>query len=457
MATIKLSKTNVDRLTCPPDKKQVFLREAGGFGVRATANSKSYIFQGKLDGNVIRMTIGDVETWFLDEARKEARRLKTIIDSGRDPRIIKKEKTDADIAKRKTIEAEKLPAIELWPRYMEHCSTRQKRPWSDTYKKQHEYLVDAGGKPKTRGRKKGEGPVTLKGPLYDLLQMPLVAIDANAIEAWLKQNANRPAVAEFAYSRLRAFMNWCNKQGTYRGKVKVDAFTDDNVKDQVPELQAREDRLDRLDLKPWFQAVRELPNPIHAAYLQITLLTGCRRGELAPLKWEHVNFKHGTLILSGKTGTRTITMPPYIRSLLLDLKKQTGPTVVSMDGTSPEWEPSPYVFTSPTAESGYIQEPRYSHEKAVQAAGIGHVSIHGLRRTFGSMSDSIGVDLPHGVVLQIQGHKPQGTAERHYRVRKMEELAPWHAKYEKWILEQAGIEQPQEEKPRLKAVNGGMN
>ena len=58
----------------------------------------------------------------------------------------------------------------------------------------------------------------------------------------------------------------------------------------------------------------------------------------------------------------------------------------------------------------------------------------GLRRTFGSMSDSVGVDLPHGVVLQIQGHKPQGVAEMHYRVRELEALAPWHAKYEAWII-----------------------
>jgi len=76
----------------------------------------------------------------------------------------------------------------------------------------------------------------------------------------------------------------------------------------------------------------------------------------------------------------------------------------------------------------------------------------GLRRTFGSMSDSVGVDLPHGVVLQIQGHKPQGVAEMHYRVRDLEELAPWHAKYEAWILERASIEQPQEENQKLRTV-----
>lgn len=58
------------------------------------------------------------------------------------------------------------------------------------------------------------------------------------------------------------------------------------------------------------------------------------------------------------------------------------------------------------------------------------------------MSDSVGLDLPHGVVLQIQGHQPQRVAETHYRVRELEELAPWHAKYEGRILAQAGIKQP---------------
>ena len=454
---IKLTPGRVDKAVCPAGRQQIILRdfEQPGLGLRVTAaGAKAYIFQGKLAGQLIRMTLGDLQTLTLSDARDRAGELRTMVRSGRDPRQVKAERTAADIAQREKAKADRLPAIEVWPLYVAHCSTRQKKPWSARTRLDHERLVDPGGKPKTRGRKKGEGDTTQPGPLYHLLQMPLVKIDAEAIESWLKENSSRPAMAEFGYVRLRAFMRWCARQKAYQGQVSIEAFGSDDVKEQVPELQARKDRLRRADLKAWFQAVRGLANPVHAAYLQITLLTGCRRGELAPLRWEAVDFAHNALHLHGKTGGRVIPIPPYIRSLLEDLQRrnQAGPNVVRLDGGREGWKPSPFVFPSPTAKSGYVEEPRYSHEKALEAAGVPHVSIHGLRRTFGSMSESIGLDLPHGVVLQIQGHKPRGVAETHYRVREIEELAPWHAKYEGWILAQAGIEQPTEQAKKPKAI-----
>lgn len=50
------------------------------------------------------------------------------------------------------------------------------------------------------------------------------------------------------------------------------------------------------------------------------------------------------------------------------------------------------------------------------------------------------------------GHKPSATAEKHYRVRPIDLLQMWHTKYEGWILEQAGIEQPKNEKPALRTM-----
>lgn len=432
---------------CEQGKQQTFYRdiEQRGLALRVTAaGNRAYVYEGKLAGKNIRVTIGDPVNMSIKDARAKAAEIRLMILQGRDPREVKAERTAADTAKREKARADKQPAIEIWPLYTKHSSTRQKKPWSARSRLEHERLADPGGKPKTRGRKKGEGDTTLPGPLYHLLQRPLVKIDAQAIEGWLRENSHRPAVAEFGFVRLRAFMRWCARQKAYRGQVDTQAFGDDNVRDQVPVIDARTDRLRRGDLKAWFQAVRDLPNLVHAAYLQITLLTGCRRGELAPLKWTDVDFSHNALRLDGKTGVRIIPMPPYIRTLLMDLKKRNaaGPSITRLEGGRLDWKPSPFVFPSQTARSGYVEDPRYSHEKALRAAGLPHVSIHGLRRTFGSMSDSVGVDLPHGVVLQIQGHKPQGVSERHYRVRELEELAPWHAKYERWILAQAGITQP---------------
>jgi integrase len=104
------------------------------------------------------------------------------------------------------------------------------------------------------------------------------------------------------------------------------------------------------------------------------------------------------------------------------------------------WKPSHWVFSSQTSDNGRMKEPSIAHRKALSAAGLPPVSLHGLRRSFGSLSEWC--EVPVGVVAQIQGHKPSATAEKHYRVRPLDLLRMWHTKIEGWILEQSGIKQP---------------
>ena len=89
------------------------------------------------------------------------------------------------------------------------------------------------------------------------------------------------------------------------------------------------------------------------------------------------------------------------------------------------------------AASGRLMEPRIGHNKALTAAGLPALSLHGLRRSFGTLAEW--VECPAGVSAQIMGHKPSAIAEKHYR-RPLDLLRMWHVKIEAWILEQAGIE-----------------
>lgn len=98
-------------------------------------------------------------------------------------------------------------------------------------------------------------------------------------------------------------------------------------------------------------------------------------------------------------------------------------------------EPSEWVFASKTASDGRISEPRHAHNRALAPTGLRHISLHGLRRSFGTLSEW--VEVPVGVVAQIQGHKPSAIAEKHYRRRPLDLLRMWHDKIEAWILEQA--------------------
>ena len=117
------------------------------------------------------------------------------------------------------------------------------------------------------------------------------------------------------------------------------------------------------------------------------------------------------------------------------------------------WQPSEWVFSSPSSKSGRLIEPRIGHNKALAAAGLPALSLHGLRRSFGTLGEW--VEVPTGVVAQIMGHKPSAIAEKHYRRRPLDLLRSWHEKIEEWILEQAGIKF--EQKPVAPAVaNSGV-
>jgi len=435
-----LTAGRVNNFTCPPEKSQAFLwdLDVPGFAVRATPagkrnpeGSRAYIFQGELAGVSLRVTIGSTQVWTLDAARKEARRLQSLIDQGIDPRQQKAEKLAEAEAKRQTAINNAAPALDAWKAYLE----ARKAKWSARSLLDHQRLSDEGGKPKTRGKKKGEGDTTLPGLLVPLLQLPLAGIDADQVREWLKREAERrPTQANNAFVRLRAFLNWCADRPEYRGIAHADACTTRMARDELPKTKAKDDCLQREQLALWFEHVRKLPNPVHAAYLQALLLTGARREELAGLRWDDVDFQWRSLTIHDKVeGERTIPLTPYVASLLAILPRRN------------EW-----VFSSPTAATGRLQEPRIGHRKALVAAGLPALTLHGLRRSFGTLAEW--VECPAGVSAQIMGHKPSATAEKHYRRRPLDLLRMWHTKIEAWILEQAGIEQPAEDTTGLQLV-----
>ena len=113
---------------------------------------------------------------------------------------------------------------------------------------------------------------------------------------------------------------------------------------------------------------------------------------------------------------------------------------------------SDLVFSSASAKGGRIVIARNNHHDACTVAGIDGLTIHGLRRSFKSLTEWL--EIPAGVVAQIMGHKPSATAEKHYTVRPLDLLRVHHERIEAWILEQAGIVFDAKAEPgKLRAVN----
>jgi integrase len=427
MAKVKFISGRVQDFNCPPDKQQAFIwdSESPGLGLRATQGAKSYIYQGKLNNQAIRVTIGSILTWAIKDAQTEARRLQTIVDSGNDPRQIKADQIAKVEASRKQAQKDairnSLTVQSAWDEYL----SQNQGYWGDRHMIDHQNLSQAGGQPKKRG-----SGLTVQGVLYPLLQMRMIEINADVLADWQKQEAaTRANNARQGFEMFRAFWRWCGQHKDYSQVIDAQAVENQEVRKKVPSRKAKKfDVLQRAHLQEWFESVRNLSNPVIAAYLQGLLLTGARREELAELKWANVDFKLGALWVKDKVDAegRMIPLTPYLSNLITALPRRN------------QW-----VFSSPGAEDGKLAEPRIAHNRALDKAGLEHVTLHGLRRTFASLAEW--VEMPVGVVAQIMGHAPNATAEKHYKSRPLELLAIWHGKYEAWILEQAGIEFAQSE------------
>jgi len=429
---VELTAGLIERLTCRTDiKAQAFLRDtkAPGLRVRVTnTGAKAFVFEAKLNRQTIRRTIGDVRAWTIEAARTEANRLRVTLDGGDDPRELERQqqeakaqaiadKAAADTAQAQQEAAQALTVGEVWQAYIE-----ERRPhWGDLHYRDHIDKAKAGGLPS--GRRGGGKQLTKPGPLAALMPLPLCDLDQATIEAWAaKEGLTRASSARLAWRLLTVFLTWCAEQPAYAPLVaaKNPAKTK-KAREALGKPGTKSDVLQREQLAVWFAAVQQIQNPVIAACLQMMLLTGARPGEVLSLRWEDINTQwKGIQIRDKVEGTREIPATPYMLHLLAALPRRN------------EW-----VFASNTSATGCLTEPNNPHTRACTAAGLKGLTLHGLRRSFSSLTEWL--EVPAGVVAQIQGHKPSATAEKHYKVRPLELLRVHHERIEAWILEQAGV------------------
>lgn len=430
MATkhIGFTANKIKDLDCENGKSQTIYWDSKtpALGLRVTpTGNRAYIFQTWFNGTNLRLTIGDIETWTLGAAQAEARRLKVLTDQGTDPRV---EKAKAE-AENRASRLKGTSGLVIWNEYIK----ARQHQWGDRHKAEHQYMVRQGGEKITRGLRVGQSAIKQKGILLDLLSLPINEVTRDKVAALVKKEGKtRASSTRKALSALKAFLTWAADQNDYKALVDKEAC--DRLAKELPPKQAKNDCLQKEQLKVWFDAVKKIDNPIISSYLQILLLTGARRNELASLEWADVDIQWHTATIKDKVdGVRTIPLTPYVELLLNNLPRKNK-----------------FVFASPTAKSGRLTEPRKAHQVVIESAGIPNLSIHGLRRSFGTLAEW--VECPTGISAQIMGHKPSALAEKHYRKRPIDLLRQWHSKIEKFILDEAGIAQPEVGSKHLRVV-----
>ncbi|GAA0838898.1 tyrosine-type recombinase/integrase [Cupriavidus pauculus] len=409
---------------CMPGKTQTLYwdAKAPGLGLRVTTSgARAYIFESRLFSKTVRVTIGDPRSWDLGKARTEAARLKTLIDAGQDPREVKAETRAAHEARAAAAAAQTVTVSEAWGTYLD-----DRRPyWGERHYRDHVAKAQQGGLPAVRGTR-GRG-VTIAGPLHSLMSMKLCELDAPTVELWaVREGKKRPTSARLAWRLLKGFLAWCAEQPAYAGAVEGNPAKTKKSREALGTAGVKQDALQREQLAGWFSAVRKLSNPVTAAYLQTLLLTGARPGEVLEMRWEDLNERWQGLTIRDKVeGERTIPLTPYVAALLYALPRRSE-WVFSSAAANPDKPPQP------------ISKPHEQHGRACAVAGIDGLTLHGLRRSFRSLTEWL--ECPAGVVAQIMGHKPSATAEKHYTVRPLDLLRQHHERIEAWILDQASVE-----------------
>ncbi len=433
----------IARLTCPPNKMQAFLRdtESPGLRVRVTAaGAKSYVFEGKLNRQTIRLTIGDVRAREIPAARAEANRLRVLLDSGADPRELERQQAEAKTANKVAAAAAAVTVAEAWAAYLV-----ERRPhWGERHYFDHVTKAAPGGVPGKRSKS------LRPGILAPLMAKPLRELNATTIEAWAAREAKtRPTSARLAWRLLKAFLGWCAEQPAYAGTVPdKNPAKSKKARESLGRPGIKSDALQREQLPAWFEAVRAIHNPVVAAYCQTVLLTGARPGEVLEMRWEDLNTKWKGLTIRDKVeGERTIPLTPYVEHLLAALPRRneyvfSTATRISNDPRHIKRRAAYHARAGtrpPTGErSPVVAAPNELHARACAVAGIEGLSLHGLRRSFKSLTEWL--EIPAGVVAQLMGHKPSATAEKHYTVRPLDLLRVHHERIEAWILKEAGIE-----------------
>lgn len=434
---INFTKASIEALPSPEKGKRVYYLDSNkkaedlkGFGVVVEHNGKRHFVLTqyfKRDKQTVRLRCGEYPHVTIHNGREKARDFQYMLKQGIHPHDSEKEAHEERKAEKLEERRQRITFKEVWSEYLEANS----KNWSESHYNDHLKAMQSGGRKRKRSSEK-----TVAGVLFKFSKTRLGDFTPEKVVNWVdSEKESRPTVTARGYRLLRACLNWADGEADYQGIVDVDRiFKNKKIRTALPKGKPKQDALESQHLPLWFKSVRGIDNPVIAAYLQGLLITGARREELAGLSWDDVDFQWNSIRIKDKVeGERVIPLTPYLAQLLYSLPRRN------------KW-----VFSSPQAKSGRLQDPYRNHANALIMVGLPPVTLHGLRRSFGSLSEW--VECPVGIVAQIQGHKPSATAEKHYRVRPLDLLRLWHTKIEKQILDFGGVEQPELIKERLRVV-----
>lgn len=360
----KITKRTVDALMPTGGAEAVLWdSELKGFGVRVQCGgAKSYILQyraGTGRGAPLRkLTIGrHGSPWTPETARREAKRLLGLVETGVDPAADK-------------IARHKAPTMaELAERFLaEHAETKRKVSTALEYKRLlNKVILPALGRRK--------------------------AAEVTRADVAKLHHANRST--PYQANRLLAVLSKMFNLAE-RWSLRPDGSNPCRHVEKYGEKK-RERMLSPAELALLGDALAAYDGSLYAVgAVKLLVFTGARLGEVLGLRWGWVDFERGEARLpDSKTGAKTLHLPPPALAVLAAL---------------PRLDDNPYVIAGakPGAALVNLEKPW----RAIRAAaGLDDVRLHDLRHAFASIAASSGMGLP--IIGKMLGHSQPATTARY--------------------------------------------
>ena len=163
--------------------------------------------------------------------------------------------------------------------------------------------------------------------------------------------------------------------------------------------EARDRTLSTAELGALAEALSEAEprSPANVAAIRFAAVTGLRIGEVLAVRWEHVDFESGRLLLpETKTGRRSHDLPSAALAILSAIPRM-GDWVFTNNGTAP----------------ATYKRVRETFARVAAAAGLQDVRLHDLRRTVMTRAALAGVGAH--VLRDLLGHRDTTMADRYIR------------------------------------------
>ncbi len=386
MADWKVTKRNVDALEATGAEYVAWDSDVTGFGVRVRASgAKTYIVQYRAGAGrkapTRKLTLGPIGKLTAEEARTLAKKAVGAVAHGHDPAG-----TRAD-------ERAALTVSELIDVFLtDHVEAKRRTATAGHYKDVLKRIVDPalGSEKATRLKRADVSRLHLKWK-----DTPYQANKTLAVVSSMFGFAGKRGLVPEGFNPAKGIEKFSED-----GRERF-LSTDELVKLGAAIRKAEMDGVawDVDESKPTSKHVPKknrltVIGPHAAGAIRLLLFTGCRLREILHLKWEHVDFERGLILLpESKTGRKTIVLNAPALAVLNGLER-VGPYVVAGD--------------KPKKPRADLKRP---WAMVTREAGLDGLRIHDIRHSFASFGAGGGLGLP--IVGKLLGHATAVTTARY--------------------------------------------